>query len=147
MMHPAANSGQVYPRPRIPCRMSVTCHSPRWFCDIESHCPQSVMPNVPVSQPLQAPAKFTRAQIRIRHPRGTTTIELDLETSLVDDLRVLIFSATEIPPSEQDSQSNWSAARISLTAVESNMATHPNLFHRWRALCPLSQLVGANRSQ
>ncbi|BEI86209.1 hypothetical protein CcaverHIS002_0604960 [Cutaneotrichosporon cavernicola] len=40
--------------------------------------------------------------VRLRHPRGVTTIEVDPETQGVRDLKVLIFSSTEIPPSEQE---------------------------------------------
>ncbi|KAL1413133.1 ubiquitin-specific protease otu1 [Vanrija albida] len=40
--------------------------------------------------------------VRLRHPRGVTTLDIDPETQGVADLRVLIFSATEIPPSEQE---------------------------------------------
>ncbi|GMK57307.1 hypothetical protein CspeluHIS016_0401410 [Cutaneotrichosporon spelunceum] len=40
--------------------------------------------------------------VRLRHPRGVTTIEVDPETQGVHDLKVVIFSSTEIPPSEQE---------------------------------------------
>jgi len=40
--------------------------------------------------------------VRVRHPRGVTTVELEPSSQTVDDLKVLIFSATEIPPSEQE---------------------------------------------
>nr|XP_018262141.1 ubiquitin thioesterase OTU1 [Kwoniella dejecticola CBS 10117]OBR84299.1 ubiquitin thioesterase OTU1 [Kwoniella dejecticola CBS 10117] len=35
-------------------------------------------------------------------PRGVSTIDFDPETTTIEDLKVLIFSATEIPPSEQE---------------------------------------------
>jgi ubiquitin thioesterase OTU1 len=41
--------------------------------------------------------------IRVRHPRGVSTIEIDPATTTIDNLKVLIFSTTEIPPSEQES--------------------------------------------
>jgi hypothetical protein len=43
-------------------------------------------------------------QVRLRHPRGVTNIEVDPEVNDIGDLKVIIFSATEIPPSEQDSE-------------------------------------------
>jgi ubiquitin thioesterase OTU1 len=41
--------------------------------------------------------------IRLRHPKGVTTIQVDLENenAKVSDLQQAIFSATEIPPSLQ----------------------------------------------
>ncbi|WWC88636.1 uncharacterized protein L201_003549 [Kwoniella dendrophila CBS 6074] len=35
-------------------------------------------------------------------PRGVSTLEFDPEITTLDDLKVLIFSSTEIPPSEQE---------------------------------------------
>ncbi|ORY30552.1 OTU-domain-containing protein [Naematelia encephala] len=40
--------------------------------------------------------------IRLRHPRGVTTIEINPETDTIDDLKVLIFSSTEIAVNEQE---------------------------------------------
>ncbi|KAK1925855.1 hypothetical protein DB88DRAFT_485387 [Papiliotrema laurentii] len=40
--------------------------------------------------------------VRLRHPRGVTTLDVEPETQTIEDLKVLIFSASEIPPSEQD---------------------------------------------
>jgi len=40
--------------------------------------------------------------IRVRHPRGVATLEVDPSSETVDDLKVLVFSATEIPPNEQE---------------------------------------------
>lgn len=68
------------------------------------------MPNVPVSIAIESlllispRTTLTLAQIRIRHPRGVTTLELDPEMTTLDALRVLIFSSTEIPPNEQESE-------------------------------------------
>ncbi|CAD6589595.1 MAG: ubiquitin-specific protease otu1, partial [Tremellales sp. Tagirdzhanova-0007] len=39
---------------------------------------------------------------RLRHPRGVTTLDIDPETQTIEDLKVLVFSATEIPPNEQE---------------------------------------------
>lgn len=43
--------------------------------------------------------------MRLRHPRGVTTIEIDPDTQTIEQLKVVIFSASEIPPSEQESES------------------------------------------
>lgn len=40
--------------------------------------------------------------IRVRHPKGVATLEVEPETQTVDDLRTLLFSITEIPPAEQE---------------------------------------------
>ena len=48
---------------------------------------------------------MTYAQIRLRHPRGVTTLDVDPEYQTIDDLKVLIFSASEISPAEQESMS------------------------------------------
>lgn len=54
--------------------------------------------------------------IRIRHPRGVSTIEVDPDTTTVDDLKVLIFSTTEIPPSEQEIKYGYPPRPLPLTA-------------------------------
>ncbi|WRT67983.1 uncharacterized protein IL334_004958 [Kwoniella shivajii] len=40
--------------------------------------------------------------VRLRTPRGVSTLEFDPESTTIDDLKILIFSSTEIPPSEQE---------------------------------------------
>lgn len=50
----------------------------------------------------------------MRHPRGVTTLDIDPETQTIEDLQVLIFSATEIPPSEQESKLSYWALRLEL---------------------------------
>ncbi|KAI0321658.1 hypothetical protein OF83DRAFT_1050894 [Amylostereum chailletii] len=44
------------------------------------------------------------APVRLRHPKGVTTLQLDLDSpdSTVQDLLYQIFNVTEIPPSAQD---------------------------------------------
>ncbi|EMD38056.1 hypothetical protein CERSUDRAFT_72664 [Gelatoporia subvermispora B] len=44
------------------------------------------------------------APVRLRHPKGVTTLQVDVnsDTYTVLDLQQAIFSATEIPPSQQD---------------------------------------------
>ncbi|KAI0064472.1 OTU-domain-containing protein [Artomyces pyxidatus] len=42
------------------------------------------------------------APIRLRHPKGVATLQLDTETATVQDLLQAIFEASEIPPSSQD---------------------------------------------
>lgn len=49
-------------------------------------------------------AYFPMAPLRLRHPKGVTTIQIDLERddTKVEDLQQAIFAATEIPPPLQD---------------------------------------------
>jgi len=49
------------------------------------------------------------APIRLRHPKGVTTIEVDVEseTSTVTELQQIIFSNTEIPPSLQELKAGY----------------------------------------
>ena len=42
------------------------------------------------------------APIRLRHPKGVMTIQVDLDNFTVQDLQQEIFAATEIPPSLQE---------------------------------------------
>ena len=42
------------------------------------------------------------APLRLRHPTGISTLQIDLDTATVQDLLQAIFSASEIPPSAQD---------------------------------------------
>ena len=42
------------------------------------------------------------APFRLRHPKGVSTIQLDIDTATVQDLLQEIFSITDIPPSAQD---------------------------------------------
>ena len=42
------------------------------------------------------------AQLRLRHPKGVATIQLDLESATVQDLLQEIYKTTEILPSQQD---------------------------------------------
>ncbi|KAL6300140.1 OTU-domain-containing protein [Sparassis latifolia] len=47
------------------------------------------------------------APVRLRHPKGVTTIQVDLDASNVLGLQQAIFSATEIPPSRQDLRAGY----------------------------------------
>lgn len=49
------------------------------------------------------------APVRLRHPKGVTTIQVDFTNSTVQDLQQEIFAATEIPPSQQER--TWSIPR------------------------------------
>lgn len=42
------------------------------------------------------------APIRLRHPKGVATIQVDFDNFTVLDLQQEIFAMTEIPPSRQD---------------------------------------------
>ena len=45
------------------------------------------------------------AQLRLRHPNGVSTIQIDLESATVQDLLQEIYKITEILPSQQDGTS------------------------------------------
>ncbi|EJD41040.1 OTU-domain-containing protein [Auricularia subglabra TFB-10046 SS5] len=50
------------------------------------------------------------APIRLRHPKGVTTLDIDLEPSstlTVRDLQQLVFSHTEIPPTSQELKAGY----------------------------------------
>ena len=51
------------------------------------------------------PAKTAMAQLRLRHPNGVSTIQVDLESATVQDLLQEIYKITEILPSRQDGAS------------------------------------------
>lgn len=42
------------------------------------------------------------APLRLRHPKGVATLQIDPDTATVQDLLQAIFAASEIPPSAQD---------------------------------------------
>ena len=44
----------------------------------------------------------TMAPIRVRHPKGVVTVQLDLDALTVHDLQQQIFTLSEIPPSQQE---------------------------------------------
>lgn len=54
------------------------------------------------------------AAIRLRHPKGVTTLQIDIENSTVLDLQQQIFSATEIPPSRQDLKAGYPPQPLTL---------------------------------
>ncbi|KAI0831288.1 OTU-domain-containing protein [Trametes gibbosa] len=45
--------------------------------------------------------------VRLRHPKGVTTIQVDFSHSTVQDLQQEIFAATEIPPSQQELKAGY----------------------------------------
>ncbi|KAI9446152.1 OTU-domain-containing protein [Lactarius indigo] len=47
------------------------------------------------------------APLRLRHPKGISTLQLDLDTATVQDLLQAIFSESEIPPSAQDLKAGY----------------------------------------
>lgn len=47
------------------------------------------------------------APLRLRHPKGVSTLQLDLDTATVQDLLQAIFSVSEIPPSAQDLKAGY----------------------------------------
>ena len=44
------------------------------------------------------------APIRVRHPKGIATLQLDLDALTVQDLQQQIFTLCDIPPSQQESE-------------------------------------------
>ena len=50
------------------------------------------------------------AQLRLRHPKGVSTIQIDLESATVQDLLQEIYKITEILPSQQDGTSTTSSS-------------------------------------
>jgi len=47
------------------------------------------------------------APLRLRHPKGISTLQLDLDTATVQDLLQAIFTVSEIPPSAQDLKAGY----------------------------------------
>ncbi|EPQ58041.1 OTU-domain-containing protein [Gloeophyllum trabeum ATCC 11539] len=47
------------------------------------------------------------APIRLRHPKGVSTIQVDLDSFTVQDLQQEIFAVSEIPPSLQDLKAGY----------------------------------------
>jgi hypothetical protein len=43
------------------------------------------------------------APVRVRHPKGIATLQLDLDALTVQDLQQQIATLSEIPPSQQES--------------------------------------------
>ena len=43
-----------------------------------------------------------KAPVRLRHPKGVSTLEIDLDNATVLDLQQQIFGITEILPSQQE---------------------------------------------
>lgn len=59
------------------------------------------------------------AKLRLRHPKGAVTIDIDLESATVQDLQQKIREQTNVLPSQQDCAS-LSASRLSLNSIESS---------------------------
>ncbi|KAF9246144.1 hypothetical protein BU15DRAFT_84947 [Melanogaster broomeanus] len=47
------------------------------------------------------------APVRLRHPKGVATLQLDFDALSVQDLQQQIFQVSEIPPSQQDIRSGY----------------------------------------
>ncbi|KAH9946127.1 OTU-domain-containing protein [Epithele typhae] len=52
--------------------------------------------------------------VRLRHPKGVTTIQVDFPVNTVLDLQQQIFAATEIPPSQQDLKAGYPPRPLTL---------------------------------
>ncbi|EKM55136.1 uncharacterized protein PHACADRAFT_255547 [Phanerochaete carnosa HHB-10118-sp] len=54
------------------------------------------------------------APIRLRHPKGVTTLQVDLDSFTVLDLQQEIFAVTEIPPSQQELKAGYPPHSLTL---------------------------------
>ncbi|KAH8107017.1 OTU-domain-containing protein [Cristinia sonorae] len=54
------------------------------------------------------------APVRLRHPKGTTTLQVDFDAFTVLDLQQEIFAATEIPPSQQELKAGYPPRTLTL---------------------------------
>lgn len=63
-------------------------------------------------------------KVRLRHPRGVSTLDIDPESTTLSDLRVLIFSSTEIPPNEQELKYGYPPKPI-LSAEDATLSSIP----------------------
>ena len=68
------------------------------------------------------PAKTVMAQLRLRHPKGVSTIQVDLESATVQDLLQEIYKITEILPSQQDGTSATFSS-VELTSMPLSVKT------------------------
>ncbi|WVQ96539.1 hypothetical protein IAU59_003644 [Kwoniella sp. CBS 9459] len=63
------------------------------------------------------------SHVRLRAPRGVSTLSFDPAATTIDELKVLIFSSTEIPPSEQEIK--YSYPPKPLPETTGNLSTIP----------------------
>ena len=69
--------------------------------------------------------------VRLRHPKGVTTLQVDFSNATVLDLQQQIFAATEIPPSQQERTSNSTCGHfchpdsVFVSAVKAGYPPHP----------------------
>ncbi|TDL21569.1 hypothetical protein BD410DRAFT_771503 [Rickenella mellea] len=54
------------------------------------------------------------APIRLRHPKGVSTIQIDVDSATVEDLQAQIYSITEILPDEQELKSGYPPKSLTL---------------------------------
>ncbi|KAF9218339.1 OTU-domain-containing protein [Gyrodon lividus] len=54
------------------------------------------------------------APVRLRHPKGVTTLQLDFDVLTVQDLQQQIFGVSEIPPSQQEIRSGYPPQTLAL---------------------------------
>jgi hypothetical protein len=70
-------------------------------------------------------ALIIMVNLRLRHPKGVTTITVDLDSATVLELQHIIFSATEITPSRQECActipSHWNANEFNQRIERSEM--------------------------
>ncbi|KAG8217872.1 hypothetical protein J3R82DRAFT_6038 [Butyriboletus roseoflavus] len=54
------------------------------------------------------------APVRVRHPKGIATLQLDLNALTVQDLQQQLFTLSEIPPSQQEIRSGYPPKMLTL---------------------------------
>ncbi|KAI0043971.1 OTU-domain-containing protein [Auriscalpium vulgare] len=91
------------------------------------------------------------APIRVRHPKGVATIQLDTDSASVQDLLQAIFSASEIPPSSQDLKAGYPPRQLTGVIPElplSSLGLAPGdqiIVTQKTAAAPTASLVSAPR--
>ncbi|KAK6907976.1 ubiquitin thioesterase OTU1 [Kwoniella mangroviensis CBS 8886] len=63
--------------------------------------------------------------VRLRAPRGVSTLDFDPDQTTIEDLRILIFSSTEIPPSEQELKYSYPPKALPDSNNQQKLSTIP----------------------
>ena len=69
------------------------------------------------------------APIRLRHPKGVTTLQVDLDNASVQGLQQQIFEVSEIPPSQQESMYHPNHVQFSSQHVHSQIGVPTTVAH------------------
>jgi hypothetical protein len=65
------------------------------------------------------------APIRLRHPKGVTTLQVDLDNASVQDLQQQIYEISEILPSQQESV--YQINRVIRFTPQSSLCVHSQI--------------------